>query len=163
MWKPEHRIAADRMSFPKIISGTRSCSAALADVERAQELAPRDTLPKAIAACAGASARRTATPHLDRSPALQARRYARKLLRKDANLTVAAARERGRSRRIGPQNPSAAYCRRSSSKANSLWCRDLADATQGTTNSQIHSPRTDSPVLYRGGLVSSAFRLLRRC
>src|SRR2546421_12167945 len=38
------------LSFPKIISGTRSCSAALADVERAQELAPRDTLPKAIAA-----------------------------------------------------------------------------------------------------------------
>jgi AraC-like DNA-binding protein len=54
--------------------GPRSCSAALADAEEAQELAPHDALPKAIAAwcCSQRAAHNFAgTPHLDQARALR--------------------------------------------------------------------------------------------
>lgn len=67
--------------------GPGPCSAALADVERAQELAPHYALPKAIAAwCWSQRAAHNfgATPHLDRAQALRLAEEAARLAPHDA-------------------------------------------------------------------------------
>jgi AraC-like DNA-binding protein len=69
------------------IVGPGPCSAALADAEHAQELAPRNALPKAIAAwCWSQRAAHnfSATPGLDRSRALRLAAEAERLAPRDA-------------------------------------------------------------------------------
>jgi AraC-like DNA-binding protein len=76
-----------RALTPAFMVGPGPCSAALADVERAQELAPHYALPKAIAAwCWSQRAAHnfSATPHLDRAQALRLAEEAVRLAPHDA-------------------------------------------------------------------------------
>jgi AraC-like DNA-binding protein len=84
--------------------GPRSCNAALAEVERAQELAPDAALPKAIAAWCWAQRAAHSfgeTPHLDRARALSLADEAARLAPRDALVLSLCSGALTLSRRLG--------------------------------------------------------------